>query len=68
LQIHSRTAELLYLPAYLAEYEYGSRYKRGTSGVTVPQLFQAVVGGTRTGEKSSFFNASVQRARAAQDM
>ena len=51
LQIHSRVAEMLYLPAYLSEYQYGTRYKKGTSGVTVPQIFQAVVGGTCTGVK-----------------
>jgi len=50
MQVHRRTAQLLYFPAYLAEYQYGTRYKKGTSGVTVPHMFQAVVGGTRTGQ------------------
>jgi hypothetical protein len=50
LQFHSRTARLLYLPAYVARYVYGTRYKQGTSGVIVPQIFSALIGGTRDGE------------------
>jgi len=62
LQIHSRAAELLFLPAYLAEYQYGTRYKKGTSGVTVPQMFQAVVGGTRTGGIAATTHVSARKA------
>lgn len=48
-QVHSRVARLVYLPAFIARYTYGTRYKQGTSGVIVPQVFYAVMGGTRNG-------------------
>ncbi|KAG2447707.1 hypothetical protein HYH02_007167 [Chlamydomonas schloesseri] len=49
LQLHRRSARLVYLPAYIAVYVYGTRYKQGTSGVILPQVFTAAIGGTRTG-------------------
>ncbi|GLC77062.1 hypothetical protein PLESTF_001879200 [Pleodorina starrii] len=49
MQVLSRRARLVFLPAYIAVYQYGTRYKQGTSGVIVPQVFTAVIGGTRDG-------------------
>ena len=49
MQVHSRVCRLVFLPAYIAVYQYGTRYKQGTSGVIVPQVFTAVLGGTRDG-------------------
>ncbi|PNH10249.1 Chaperone protein DnaJ [Tetrabaena socialis] len=49
MQVHSRSARLVFLPAYLAVYQYGTRYKQGTSGVIMPQMFTAAIGGTRDG-------------------
>ncbi|KXZ44873.1 hypothetical protein GPECTOR_61g826 [Gonium pectorale] len=49
LQVHSRSVRLVFLPAYIAVYIYGSRYKQGTSGVIVPHQFTAAIGGTRDG-------------------
>ncbi len=48
-QFHRRFARLVLLPAYIARYVYGTRYKAGTSGVILPQVFVAAVGGTRDG-------------------
>lgn len=48
-QYHRRSARLVLLPAYIARYAYGTRYKAGTSGVILPQVFVAAVGGTRDG-------------------
>ncbi|GIL70093.1 hypothetical protein Vretifemale_933 [Volvox reticuliferus] len=50
LQVLTRRCSLVFLPAYIAVYQYGSRYKQGTSGVIVPQVFTAVVGGTKDGQ------------------
>ncbi|GFR51013.1 hypothetical protein Agub_g13340 [Astrephomene gubernaculifera] len=49
LRFHSRSCRLVFLPAYIATYTCGHRYKRGTSGVIVPQWFTAAIGGTREG-------------------
>ncbi|GLI58995.1 hypothetical protein VaNZ11_000818 [Volvox africanus] len=49
LQVLTRHCRLVFLPAYIAVYQYGSRYKQGTSGVIVPQVFTAAVGGTEEG-------------------
>ncbi|GIL47669.1 hypothetical protein Vafri_4436 [Volvox africanus] len=49
LKVLTRHCRLVFLPAYIAVYQYGSRYKQGTSGVIVPQVFTAVVGGTKEG-------------------
>ncbi|KAG2430256.1 hypothetical protein HXX76_010354 [Chlamydomonas incerta] len=49
LQLHSRSARLVFLPAYIAVYVYGTRYKQGTSGVILPQVFTVAIGGTVAG-------------------
>ncbi|KAG2492363.1 hypothetical protein HYH03_009311 [Edaphochlamys debaryana] len=49
MQMHTRNCRLVFLPAYIAVYQYGTRYKQGTSGVILPQVFTAAMGGTREG-------------------
>ncbi len=47
--MHSLEATLLYLPAYVAHYVHGWRYKHGTSSVIVPQTFYALISGLQDG-------------------
>ncbi|MEW5314443.1 MAG: hypothetical protein WDW38_005943 [Sanguina aurantia] len=49
IQVHDRKARLLYLPAYVAHYQHGTRHRQGTTGIIVPQMFDALVGGTQNG-------------------
>lgn len=52
MQVQERHARLVMLPAYVAHYQYGTRIKQGTHGVIVPQMFHAIIGGTKEGESS----------------
>eukprot|EP00198_Chlamydomonas_reinhardtii_P006088 XP_001695424.1 predicted protein [Chlamydomonas reinhardtii] len=62
LQLHSRSARLVYLPAYIAVYVYGTRYKQGTSGVILPQVFTVAIGGTRSGRVQAPHHVSPTKA------
>ena len=51
MQVHSRQARLLFLPAFFAVYQFGTRLKLGTSTCIVPQMHQALIGGIKDGER-----------------
>lgn len=46
LTVHSRTAHLVFSPAYVASYTCGVKYGAGSAGTIVPLRFTALVSGT----------------------
>jgi hypothetical protein len=50
--VHDRSTFLVFVPAYFATYTYGTRNKQGTSGVLVPQTFDALIGALTAPEGS----------------
>ncbi len=62
VQVHSRTARLVYLPSYHARYEHGVRYTPGRMDI-VAQEFEALIGGTQTGRVMSELHPSPAKAQ-----
>ncbi len=63
-QVHKRSARLVYLPAYIMEYSYGEKYVAGDStGTIVPELFTALVGGTRAGRVAAELHPSATKVQ-----
>lgn len=63
-QVHKRSARLVYLPAYIMEYSYGEKYVAGDStGTIVPELFTALVGGTRGGRVAAELHPSATKVQ-----
>lgn len=63
MKVHARHAHLLYFPAYYLEYMHGERYTTIEGKEIVPEVFEALIGGTQRGRVAAELHLSSIKAQ-----